>query len=115
MYFQTLDDEDSHVLSNPLNKPQHWLKTPTCEDVKLFETKTISYGKEAKTVRKLLHSDWLTEVQDEFRSAIGPVEKLSYLRQTREHIWPCAQCTKLGNLAECPNFPFLETFFIFSF
>ena len=90
-------DQTSNVLKNPLNKPEHWLKTPSSEDIQVLSEKMEIYVKTSKEIRKRLLNDWLTDVEDELKKPIGPVEKLSFLRKTRENIWPCGRCTKLSN------------------
>ena len=96
MYFQTKLDKTSSTLKNPLNKPEHWLKPPSAEDIQVLSKKSEIYEKASKEIRKKLLEDWLTDVQEELKKPLGPVEKLSFVRKTRENIWPCGTCTKLS-------------------
>jgi uncharacterized protein with PIN domain len=78
--------------------PLYWLKSPTSENVKIFIKKITIYEKEAKCVRKLLLNDWMDDVKSECKKCIGPVQKLSYLRASRENVWPCGLCSMLGKI-----------------
>ena len=84
------------MLSEPSNMPLHWLQSPTSENIENFSEKISTYEKDAKYARKLLLNKWMKEVKQECKKCIGPVEKLSQVRVSRENVWPCCHCSNLG-------------------
>ena len=97
VYFQTKPDKVNKVLKDPLNMPKEWLKSPTSEQVDTFKDKIVGFEKEAKHVRKLLLNEWMEEVVNNSKQLVDPVRKLSFLRTLRDNVWPCPECTELGN------------------
>ena len=97
VYFQTQKDKEMSVLKDPNNLPQHWLKTPSSEDVEVLKGKIDKYKKPAKSARQLLLSNWIADVVKEGLQPVDPVTKLSSVRTLgKENIWPCPECTEFG-------------------
>ena len=56
------------------------------------------YKKQAKNIRHGLVSTWLEEIIVENKKVVGPVERLNFVRKTRENVWPCQDCDNLSSI-----------------
>ena len=97
VYMQNEGDKLSGVLKNPECSPGHWIHPPSKEEIYDFKSKIGNYEKQAKHVRDVLLNKWITEVELESRQATDVVEKLNFLRKTRDNIWPCKDCSNSSN------------------
>ena len=98
VYMQTETDKTSSVLKSPECVPQKWLHKPSEEEISKFSLKISEYEQHAKNVRKILLDGWLSEVVSEQQRATDLVQKLNFLRKTKENIWPCRDCSNLSML-----------------
>ena len=56
------------------------------------------YEKEAKNIRLGLVSTWLEDIVIENKKVVGPVDRLKFVRKTRENVWPCQDCDNLSSI-----------------
>lgn len=98
VYFQNDVDKCGSILTNPDNRPKEWLHNPCGEEIRQLKDKINMYEKEAKNIRLGLVSTWLEDIVIENKKVVGPVDRLKFVRKTRENVWPCQDCDNLSSI-----------------